>query len=146
MKKIIALFILMAVAITGCGSNTTSKTSEEARDFPVKWANAMVQRDDKTRDSMIIKKTSALNPDNKKKNSLIIRNYELIEWKDSATHYYYRILYVDPTDNKKRVEDMEIEETKEGWKKPDFSSLRNLDETIAKKNLKEVIVREWDDK
>lgn len=140
-KVVMVIALIMLALITACGDKEASDKGPSH--IPVKWANAMIQRDDRARLEMLEKPTKALDsgkgPENKKK----VTNYELSEWKSSSKKYFYEIKFIDPISDKGRTEQMEVVKTDKGWKRTQFSNLKDFSEVT--KNLDRSTLKEMNE-
>ncbi|UQD53146.1 hypothetical protein C0971_14790 [Bacillus methanolicus] len=131
MKKLILVLSISALAIfaAACGKNKVD--GKAPSDIPVEWATAMIQRDDASRVKLLQEKTKALDPKQGPQNNEKLRGYQLTEWKASNDKYYYEIKFIDPVSGDGRTERMEIVKTDSGWKRTDFSNLKNFETLVS---------------
>ena len=140
MRKTLMAVGLLAVIIVAvaCGSNEISgKTSA---DIPVEWVNAHIQKDQGKMVELLEKKETALDPEDKPDNDLIVENYKLTEWKANDNRYFYEVEYEHPNDKGIKIERMEVIKTDNGWKRTEYGSVYNFDELV--KNLEPKVLKE----
>jgi hypothetical protein len=135
----LTILLLLTVFFTSC-SKETDTNGDTPKDIPVRWANAMVQKDSATRYDLLIERTTALKPDKSAENDSVIKEYKLTEWKANNEKYFYEIVFVNPTEKKTYTEKMEIVKTDSGWKRKEFLNIRNFE--LIVENLKPSILRE----
>ncbi|TDL76170.1 hypothetical protein [Peribacillus frigoritolerans] len=145
MKKlflIMSLSVLMVVA-AACGSNEVNGKGPE--DIPLEWANADTQRDQSKLLSLLDKKETALDPEDKADNNKTVEKYKLIEWKGNNNNYFYEISYENPIKKDTlKIEQMEVIKTDDGWKRTAFGDLKDFDKLVE--DLKPKVLREMNDK
>lgn len=130
--------LIMLALITACGDKEASDKGPSH--IPVKWANAVIQKDQSTMSDLLLKKSDSLNSDQKPKNDKTIKEYTLTEFKKDEKSYYYSLEYQDPESNQFKMENMEIVKTGKGWKKTQYLSLANFNklvQDIKPKKIKE---------
>ncbi|AUS14699.1 hypothetical protein D9C10_22605 (plasmid) [Bacillus subtilis subsp. subtilis] len=142
MKKsiLILAFSLLSIVAAACGNNEVN--GQGSADIPVEWVNAHIQKDQSKMLSLLDKKESALDPEDKADNKKTIENYKLTEWKASDDRYFYEIVYENPTKNNNlETEQMEVVKTDSGWKRTEYGEVYNFDkhvEDLEPKVLKEL--------
>lgn len=130
--------LMMLALITACGDKEASNKGPSH--IPVKWANAVIQKDQSTMSDLLLKKSDSLNSEQKSKNDKTIKEYTLTEFKKDEKSYYYSLEYQDPESNQFKTENMEIVKTGKGWKKTQYLSLANFNklvQDIKPKKIKE---------
>jgi hypothetical protein len=143
MKKLISIlsisFLLLITA--ACSNNKVNGNGQGPADVPVKWADAMIQRDEATRAKLLVKNDGIMSPNKGPQNKRKLGSYELTEWKASDDKYFYKIKFIDPEANEGRTETMEVIKTDSGWKRTQFDNLSNFETHVGSINgkvLKEI--------
>lgn len=141
MKKSILIIALLLISIVtaACGNNEIN--GQGPADIPVEWVNAHIQKDQSKMLSLLDKKETALDSEDKADNKETIQNYKLTEWKASDDRYFYEIVYENPTKNNKlETEQMEVIKTESGWKRTEYGEVYNFDKHVT--DLKPKVLKE----
>lgn len=134
-------FLLIIAA--ACGSNEVN--GKGPADIPVEWVNAEIQKNEPKMLDLLEKKSKALDVEDKAENKETIKQYKLTEWKANDEHYFYKIEYLDPTDNDRlRTDKMELIKTDSGWKRTKYGNINDFDKLVE--DLKPTVLRELHDK
>ncbi|WP_374720621.1 hypothetical protein [Peribacillus tepidiphilus] len=125
---VIGISFLLIVA-AACGSDEAN--GKGPAEVPVKWANAMIQRDEASRAKLLVKNDGIMSPDKGPQNKQKLGSYELTEWKANDDKYFYKIKFIDPEADEGRTETMEVIKTDSGWKRTQFDNLSNFETLIG---------------
>jgi hypothetical protein len=146
MKKlmlIMSISFLLLIA-TACGNKEVDGTGKGPADIPVEWVNAQIQGDEPKMLDLLDEKTKALDLEDKSRNKETVKHYKLTEWKANAEHYFYKIEYLDPTDNDRlSTEQMEVIKTDSGWKRTKYGDIYDFDKLVE--DLKPEVLMELHD-
>lgn len=146
----VAVLVLVASACGGGGDQPQKINGIGPADIPLKYVNALVQRDVKTMSELIASDTSHMgwdlnqppeHPDNK------VANYELTQWKFDDSTYYYLMEFNNPLkENVLDREDFKIIKTEEGWKKDSYGDTPDFDVIVSKLNKSKKVLKELNEK
>ncbi|MEK5645947.1 hypothetical protein BK138_34480 [Paenibacillus rhizosphaerae] len=145
----VAVLVLVASACGGGGDQPEKINGMGPADIPLKYVNALIQRDDKTLTDLIAADTSyLLKPENPPQHpNYKVTTYDLIQWKFDDETYYYLMEYMNPARNNiLDREDFKIIKTKEGWKKDDFGDTPDFDAIVSKLNKSKKVLKELNEK
>lgn len=142
MKRIgyLAVTVFLLIMTAACGTNKDSQGNSPS-DIPVKWVNAVIQKDEHTQYQLLAKKFNDLNKNQGPKNNKTIKHYKLVQWKKNNDTYFYKITYEDPNDHGRvHGTTMKVVKTNNGWKRSEYLDVENFD--LKVKGLKKKVLRE----
>ncbi|WP_221568646.1 hypothetical protein [Alkalihalobacillus sp. TS-13] len=132
------LSMVLGIVTVAC---VPQEPDKDPAQVPVAWINAEVQNDEGTMYALLAKKSIALDPKDDADFEWSVETYHLTEWKVNEGRFFYEIIYIDPN-NEFIVEQMEVIQTKKGWKRTKYTDLNNFEFYIA--HLEPVVLHTWE--